>query len=234
MSQNDWDDEFKDREPQPNAPRPSPDPWADDREQQPKKTGMSSGMKALLILGAIGGACFLLCCGGIALFVYSMVPKMSRDPAAINAARDNIAKIDLPKGFEPVQMFKTDNFFVTMQAVVYENRAVNGRIMLATANLKVGDPAQRNQVQITEQMEQQGFGRREVLQNAKMETKKLKIRGKEYPFEFAEGDDPTTHKKRWQISGLFEGARGPTLILIQIDESAYKEQEIVKMLEGIQ
>ncbi len=39
----------------------------------------------------------------------------------MNAGRDEIAKIDLPAGFEPEQLVKMDNFFMAMTLVVYRD-----------------------------------------------------------------------------------------------------------------
>jgi hypothetical protein len=36
-----------------------------------------------------------------------------------------------------------------------------------------------------------------------------------------------------EVSGVFEGSHGPVMISIEMDQSAFKEDAIIKMLEGI-
>jgi hypothetical protein len=231
MAENQWSDEFRGSEETPRRPAPSGDQW--EGGGQPPKAGMSGGMKAFLIIAAILGTLCVLCCGIGGFFVYSFVPKVSTNPADINAARDEVAKIELPAGFEPAQMFKIDNFMMTMTAVGYKNPAIHGSINFAQMKLKVGDPAQRDQA-MRQQLDKQGFGTPKFLTNAKSETKTIKIKGQDCNFVFKRGDDSATKKKADQISGVFEGNHGPVSISIEMDDSAYKEDAIVKMLEAIQ
>ena len=231
MAENQWSDEFRGPEETPGRPGPSRDQW--EGGAQPPKAGMSGGMKTFLILMAILGCCCVLCCGIGGFFIYSFYPKVSQNPADVSAARDEIAKIQLPAGFEPVHMIKIDNFIMTMTAVGYRNPAIHGDITLAEMRLKVGEPAQRDQA-MRQQLERQGFGGPKIVNNSKSETKTIKIKGQDCAFVFKQGDDPATRKKVRQISGVFEGSHGPVSIMIEMDESAYKEGAIVKMLESIQ
>ena len=93
-------------------------------------------------------------------------PEDLQNPAEVNAARDDIAKINLPAGFQPVTMFKMDNFFMTMTAVEYRDSAIDGRFSMAEMQLKVGEPSQRDQA-MRQQLEKQGIGTPKTLRNAK-------------------------------------------------------------------
>lgn len=230
MAGNQWSDDYRGPQDPPGPPGPPPDRW--EGEAPPPKPGMSGGMKAFLILVAILGTCCLLCCGIGGFFVYQMFPKMSKIPAEVNAGRDEIAKLQLPAGFEPVSMFKIDNFMMSMIAVEYRNTAIHGRISLAQMQLKVGDAAQRDEA-MRQQMERNGLGAPKNLINVKSETKTVEIKNQECQFTFKHGEDPATRKKMRQVSGVFEGNHGPVWISIDMDDAAFKEDAIVKMLEGI-
>lgn len=229
MADNQWNDEFRGPEDSSRQPDRSRDQWDD---APPPKAGMSSGMKVFLILVAVLGCCCLVCCGVGAFFIYSVVPKVSQNPAEINAAREEMVQITLPAGFEPGNMFKMDNMMFSMTAVEYRNAAIQGEITLAQFRVKVGNAKQQDE-QMHQQLERQGFGNPKHLTNTKSETKTVEVKGKDCNFTFRQGTDPGTHKKMREISGAFQGKQAPVFIMIQMDESAYKEDAIVKMLEAI-
>jgi hypothetical protein len=229
MAENQWSDDFRDPQEPPRRADSSRDQW---EGEPPPKPGMSGGMKAFLILVAVLGTCCLLCCGVVGFFAYQMRPKISQTPADVNAARDEIAKINLPAGFEPKNMVKIDNFMISMIVVEYHNAAVNGEITLAQMQIKIGEAAQRDQA-MRQQLDRQGMSGPKNLSNAKIESKTIKIKGQECNFTFKQGTEPGTKRKMRQVSGVFEGSHGPVMISIEMDESAFKEDAIVKMLEGI-
>jgi len=230
MAENQWSDEFREPEQHSRRPDPSPDQWGG--EPPPAKSGMSGGMKAFLILVAILGTCCILCCGIVGFFAYQSFPKLSQNPADVNAARDEIAKIELPKGFQPERMAKMDNFFMTMTAVDYRDPAIDGHFSMAEMQLKIGEPSQRDQA-MRQQLERQGIGAPKNLRNVKTETKAIEIKGQESSFTFKRGEDPMSKKKMCQVQGVFEGKHGPVWISLEMDDKAFKEDAIVKMLEGI-
>ena len=145
-----------------------------------------------------------------AFFIYSVVPKVSQNPAEINAARDELAQITLPAGFEPGNMAKMDNMMFSMIVVDYRNPAVNGEISMAEFRLKVGNAKQQDE-QMHQQLERQGFGNPKHLTNTKSETKTVEIKGKECNFNFRQGTDPGTHKKMREISGVVSRETGTGL-----------------------
>lgn len=234
MAGNQWDDEPRNPNEPPHRAGGPRDPW-ESPEGRPPKPGMSSGMKAFLIILAIVGTCLVLCCGIGGYFIWSAARgiKHSENPADVNAARDEIAKIKLPEGFKPKDMFGMDNFMMKMAVVVYENPAVHGRIMLMEMNVKVGQP-QQNKAQMRAQLEQQGMARQSPLTNVKSSSKIIKIKGRDCDFEFVTGQDPATKKKRDQVSGVFDGSQGPVLFSMEVDDSGFHQDEVVKMLESIQ
>jgi hypothetical protein len=227
MPEDQWSDDFQ--EPPKTPRRPDRDQWD---EGPPAKAGMSSGMKAFLIVVAILGTCCVLCCGVGAFFIYSFYPKVSEAPADVDAARNEIAKIDLPAGFKPVRMVKMDNMALTMIAVEYEDPAIDGRISLAEMRVKMGQAAQNDEA-IRGRLESGGFQTGKPLSNIKRETKTIKVNGQDCSFTFARGNQQGTKKKMREVSGAFDGPHGPAWISIEMDDAKFNEDAIVKMLEGI-
>jgi hypothetical protein len=154
----------------------------------------------------------------------------SNDPATIDAARDEMAKLNLPSGFSPIALAR----FGDITCVGYWNYDIDGRITLIDSGLKSGNSDIERRKYLAEQHSESHFSAESLL-DAKRHTKQIGIKGKQYPFEFTRGIDPTTHEIRRRASGGFEGNRAPALIEIEIEvnESAYNEDHIVKMLEGI-
>jgi hypothetical protein len=149
MSQSDWPEEGR-RPDQPDrsGQRP-PDDWSDQPHGPP--SGMSGGMKACLIIICVLGFCCLLCCGVFGYIGYTSIPKVSESPAEVDAARDEIAKIDLPPGFVPKNSAKMDNFAFSMIWVLYENPG-HARLMMAQFGSKLG-PANNMQMGMRQQFE---------------------------------------------------------------------------------
>jgi hypothetical protein len=184
MSQSAWPEERRPDNADRSGQRP-PDDWGG---QAPPPSGMSGGMKACLVVLCVVGFCCLLCCGGFAYFGYTMVPKVSNSPAEINAARDEIAQITLPAGFEPKTSAKIDNWFGRLTMVEYSNPG-HADLMLMQIQAKIGGPDAMTPIR--QSMEKQRVTKVEVgpMQNAKVETKMIKIKGKDCLFTFTTGDE---------------------------------------------
>ncbi len=214
MSQDNWNQDF----------------GSQDSSGPPPKQGMGTGMKVFLILLAFAGVCCLVCCGGIYYFVSKFKGENSTDPAKVAAALADIAKIDLPPGFKPAQMTKVDVVAFGFTTVEYKDPAVDGEFMLMEMGIKVGGP--RDEDQLRQQFENRETGH--LRGKLKSETKMLKVKGRDCPFEFIEQEDPATKKKYRQVTGAFDGKAGPTMLMLKMEEKAFKQDQVVKIIEGIQ
>jgi hypothetical protein len=176
------------------------------------------------------GAFFLLLCTGAMAFLFHEFPEGSNDPATIDAARDEMAKLHLPVGFFPITLAR----FGDITCVGYWNYDIDGRITLTECVLKSGNSDIEVRKYLAEEHSEAHLST-EPLVDAERHTKQIRIKGQQYPFEFTRGTDPTTHEVRRRVSGGFAGNRAATLIEfeIEVNESAYHEDHIVKMLEGI-
>jgi hypothetical protein len=184
MSQSPWPEEGRPDSGNRAGRRP-PDDWGD--QPPPPPSGMSGGMKACLIIGSVFGLCCLLCCGVFGFLFYQMVPKVTNNAAAINAYRDQIAKIDLPASLEPKTGGKTENFMVSMIFVFYENPG-HAQLMMGQFKSKLPGGEQM-QMSMRQQFELQRNTEFHDMANEKTETRKLKIKGQEYSFIFATGEE---------------------------------------------
>jgi hypothetical protein len=231
MSQSDWPEEGR-RPEQPGGRR------GDDWDQPPAPpSGMSGGMKACIVIIIVVGLCCLLCCGIVGWFGYSMVPKMSENPADVDATRDSIAKIDLLPGLKPKMSMRFDNFFMSMPMVVYENPG-HATLMLMQMRVKMKTTGGDFNTVMRQQFEQRRNVEVGHMEKSKTETRTIKIKGKECPFVFTTGEVQDMKKGgkkvvHHEIEGTFEGKDGQAVIVINFDDT-YKEADVVKMLEGIQ
>ena len=132
--------------------------------EPPRKQGMSSTAKVLIILGSIAGVCMLVCCGG-GVFVWFKAKDAiqnfaqnfsTNDPQEIRARTAKIVHIDIPEQFPP--MLALDLMF--MKEIVYgtPNRSMVMIIEMGTQMLgpqgQAGGKQQRDE--ILRQMKQQG------------------------------------------------------------------------------
>ncbi|HET6328887.1 MAG TPA: hypothetical protein VFG04_29660 [Planctomycetaceae bacterium] len=186
MSQPAWPEEGRQPDHGNRSGQRPPDDWSEQPPRPP--SGMSGGMKACLVVLCVVGFCCLLCCGGFGYFGYSMVPKIATSPADINAAREEIAKIDLPPGFEPKNSAKIDNWFCKVTMVEYSNPG-HANLMMLQMLPKFGGPDAV--APMRQSIEKQRVTNVEVgpMANAKVETKTLKIKGKDYTFTFTTGEE---------------------------------------------
>jgi hypothetical protein len=241
MSQQGWPEEGRRSEHGDRAGQRPIDDWAG--QAPPPPSGMSGGMKACLVLICVLGFCCLLCCGIFGYMVYSVVPKISNKPADVDAARDEIAKINLPPGFQPKNMGKSDNFLFSMIWVLYENPG-HARLMVGQFGSKLGG-ANDMQRGMRQQFEVQRDVEFQPMANEKSETRTLKIKGRDCNFVIASGQEvdmrrpvpgnnkPAKKVEHHRISGEFDGKGGMAVIVIDFDDT-YKEADIIRMLENIQ
>jgi hypothetical protein len=216
-----------------DQPQDSFDREYDADQRRAPKQGMSTGMKVLIVLVCIFGGGGLLCCGGMAYFFYQIAPKISDRPEEVIALQKEIADISLPAELKPKQSVKFDNFMFAMKMVMFESGDSKSSLMLTEAKAKMAGQNPQQDAQMRDAMRQQGM---ETGPLAKVEstTKKLKVKGAERDFQFSSGEDAGTGRKMRQISGGFPGRNGDAHLMYRVEEEAYKEEDVVKMIESIQ
>lgn len=205
----------------------------DDYQGQPQKA-TNTTTKVLLILLAVFGGALLVCCGFCGFMGYSFQPEMTDEADAVRARTQEIANIEIPEQFEPDSAGKIDNFLMQMNVATYESTVGQGQLMLAQMNFKLFDmPQEQQEAQIQQSLEEQQGEETRNLDIQESETRQFQINGKEVSFIFAEGEERRTGDKFHQVSGTFPGKEGTTFLMLQLDEEAYDEEAVVRMIESI-
>jgi hypothetical protein len=182
--------------------------------------------KCLILLGIVG--LFCACVGGIAYYVRGCRFEGSGDPDKIDASRNDMAIFNLPSGFIPVTMGRIGD----LRFVGYANPTTNGRLELIEIMGKGAKQQVEGKKALAEQNGRSPFVGASLL-DAKRQSKQIEIKGKACALELTQGIDPTTNRVLRRVSGIFEGKNGPTMIEVEMDESAYKQDQILEMLESI-
>jgi len=211
-------------------------------EQAPPKTGMSGGSKVLVGLGIGCAVVVFLCCGGgilLGLYFKNYAQQtLNQDPQVVKQKTDQIAKIKLPAAFQPTWSMDMKVPFTgqpMMLFTVWEDPAAKSTIMLGLFGPMFAQNQAQMQASFNQQMQQQGKGGSpQPLQNQKISSENLQIRGKPVTFVFTEGKDPQSGRSRIQVNGSFQGSNGPTMVIGDFDAQTYPKEKVVSILETIQ
>ena len=179
-----------------------------------RKKGMSTGVKVLLALGALGGVSVLACCGGTVWWASSQKPV--EDPAEIRAMTDEIIGIEIPDQYQPMVGMDIDVFVVQMTMLMYQDGA-NGNLMICDVQAPSQGEADQElqEQQLRQQLSQQNVGAETLL------------------FTFSEAEDQNGTAYR-QVSGTIPSRTGGFgFLILQATEAGYDEEAVVKMLESI-
>jgi hypothetical protein len=204
-----------------------------------------SGSKTWLILGVVLGVCVLLCCGsviGVSVFFGSQVANMmSADPVEIGKATAEIGTIDIPAELPP--KFKFDVSFVGQRhslLVYYGAAGDDNKLWLAASGNALqqqfgSDPDEmRNQLEI--QLNAQGqnaqAGGFKTLSGTTQRELEITVNGKAANMVIVDGTD-SAGKKLTQVTGMFEGKGGPTLIKMQLDSDKFPPERVDEILNSI-
>jgi hypothetical protein len=208
------------------------DNWpANPSEQPASEQQKSSGgcMKIGLIIGGLGLVLVLVCCGGFAFFAGSFVPKIVTTPAEVAAMSKQIVEMDIPPEFQGEAGFNMDNFAVTMRMVKFKHNAGKGDLMLMNIKVKMGDPKQKIDFK-----NQQGMNDKERnLELGDSTTKDFDIRGQKVTFRFTEAVDSDKNVPCHVVEGSIAEPNGTTEIKLVLEDDAYDEEAVVKMIESI-
>lgn len=212
--------------------------------EPPRKQGMSSTAKVLIILGSIAGVSLLVCCGGVAFFYWKFQDAISHfaenftttNPQEIRDRTANIVRIDIPEEFPPIQAF---DWFVIKQ-VVYGNQQKNSILMIMEMSPQMlggadaGNAKQQRDAMLQQLKQQQGQqpGMNTDFKEESSETREFTIDGEKVPFEFIKGTGQGGAPTR-QVVGVFKGREGLVMLMLIVRESDFDEAAVVRMIESI-
>ncbi|MBN2583116.1 MAG: hypothetical protein JXL80_08610 [Planctomycetes bacterium] len=212
-------------------------------EMQPlPKQGMSTGSKVLLILGIVFGGLFLLCCGGVVVFMLYMrqyaADNFSEDPVRVVEVTDTVTQIDVPEGLDPTVSMNMKIPFSdqsVMVMVFYADKDTQSVLCLISMGEAFGPQNQQQMRQsLDQQLRAQGFGDQEDIVIEESRELELEIRGQPVTFTIAKGTGRNSQTARIQANGVFEGEQGPVMLVFEGDAETYPEETVVKMLESIE
>jgi hypothetical protein len=209
--------------------------------EQPRKQGMSSTAKVLLVLGTIAGVGLLLCCGGLAFvgFKYKdifqgIAESTSSDPAVIKRRTQEVVQIDIPSEFTPTMMMGGQFEGKGMIEFIYQNPANQGSMLLIMEQNLPSPPGQtpkqRRDAMLHGMKQGQQFGGMNI-QEESTETRDFTINGEDVPFEFAKGTVNGVQSRK--IVGVFPGKKGDILLMLILAEKDYDDEKIVNMIKSI-
>ena len=234
MAGDDWPDDSRERDYEPDARREDQDAWYDrpgEGPPPPPKKGMSTATKVLLIMLCVFGGFCLLCCGGIVYIASQMDFDFNDDPAVAKQRLAEMADIDVPDSFEAEGSLSFDIFFMSMKMVVFNPTEGEGALGISQVNLEIeaGPEAEED---MRRSIRQQGHQRDLRVNQETIEMREFEIRGETVEFEFAQAENDQGEAFR-QVTGSFPAKEGTAILILQIDEEHYDEEAIVQMLESI-
>lgn len=236
-------------------------PEGDVRPSSAKSSGC--GWKFLLILLAVTGGVSLLCCCGIGISMYSMVPNIVEDPVQAEIALKEILTLDLPDGFSPKVAVSMNLLgFMRVRGVVVEAGEQKGMLIvvrLQGAMVQQGDVVRQIEEAIRQETKQADM----VIEST--ESRSFEIEGQQVEFLFMKGRlaqgaaveavelqeeepapvDPAVEDRAeqpkapgdrgmYQVRAMIPSADGPVLFLLILDEKDWNEDDVVRMIESIQ
>lgn len=199
---------------------------------EPKKAGMSTAMKVLLVLLVGGGLAVVLCCGG-AFWFGSRAFQTTTVPAEVVAKSNEIADVAIPETFKPT-MAMTFNLGVSMKMAVFarNNNPENGGALIL---MQMSGPGMDNEQQMKQQfqtsMQQQGQNQNITVEE--QETRPFTIDGEEVEFEFIKGKNPENGAQVRQVQGVFSGRGGTAFLMIMENEEDWDEDQVVAIIESL-
>lgn len=201
--------------------------------QEPR--GMGTGTKVLLILLAVFGVFFLICCGGVVYMGASLQQGFVEDPAEVRALTEELAGgIDVPPEFNPAGGMNIKIPFVDqrVKGALYEGGDNVGVLMLVSLQVLTDDPAQV-QFEMENALSQQRPDN-ESIHVEEYEQREFVIRGQPAKFYLGRGTRRGGEQEYWQVIGAFEGAEGPTGMMLIVDAENYDEEQISQIIESIE
>lgn len=207
------------------------------------RQGMSGGSKVLIGLGCGCGLLVLLCCGGLGGGVYFFQDwfkqSFSTDPVAVREETARMADIDLPKGLNPAGVFRPKDLPFLPQTrqvvptfVIYADTSNESSLFLV--NAAAGMAQTPDEVKRQAEAFRGKQGKAEEIQAAQTSSKEIKIGGKPVTFQFVQGTDKESGKKRITVTGTFQGRNGPVVLFFSGDPKKFDEATLTRMLESIQ
>ena len=208
--------------------------WPDDPNvERPAVKQKSSGgcWSVVLIVGGLGLFVMLLCCGIGGWMVYSLMPKLTSNPAEVAEIGKQVIDLQIPDDFQADTAMTIDNFAMTMRMANFRQKDNKGTLLLGDFQLKFGNPDQKLDIQQKRDQNNSKDGLK--LEMGDSQVREFEVRGKQVPFRFSDAVDQDTKTKFRVVEGDLEGPKGGAFIKLIIESEAYDDDAVVKMIESI-
>ncbi|MBL4884869.1 MAG: hypothetical protein JKY95_10085 [Planctomycetaceae bacterium] len=198
-----------------------------------QKTGC--GLKVFLIVLASMGGLSLLCCCGIGISLYSMVPQIEQNPVIAQQELETILKIELPEGFEPQGTIKMKAFsLISMNGVFISSPEDDGMIMV----MGFSGTLATDQGVLDSIRDSIDTGNTEIevdeIEKGDEQTHERTINGEVVKFQFIKGKTKESQKEVRQIHAVINGAQGPIIFIMSVSEEEWDEEQALKMIDSIE
>ena len=220
---------MSDRDQWPDNPNDPPPRRSKSREESAKHNGC---LKFVLIVGGMLIVAVLVCCGGLLALGWSLFPHMAQTPAEVAAVSDAALKMNISENFIGETGMSIDNWLMTMNVALFRDRQGQGTLLIGTLFVKLGDPVLHREDfknKIGQQSDE--IPETEITESVERE---FAIRGKTIPFQFSEAVEKETGKKIRLVSAELEFPKQITIFQLLLDDDAYDESTVVKMIESIE
>lgn len=214
------------------------DTWPDNPSDPPRrvqqleeKSGGGGCLKFALVVGGLSFVGLLVCCGGLTWFFWGFFPTVATTPADVAAVGQQVMQIDIPEEFVGKAGFTIDNRLIAMRFATFLHKNGKGTLLIGDIQIKVGDL--KDQHADFKARSQQQSKDQKKLTIKKTEEREFTIRGKPVTFKFSEADEDGTDKKFRLVTGELEAPGSITILQLTLEEEAYDEDAVVKMIESI-
>lgn len=206
-------------------------PQSETTEAPPRKK-MNGCLLAAIIVGSIGGAMAVVCCGIGAWFTFQFVPKATKEPQEVATVHRKIWTVQLPEDFSPDSAFTIDNFAFSIQLATYRQKEGKGEFVVSSTSFKLGPPDQGDPDQTRPLRKNFEDGIRERIDVKKEESHEITIDGKKVSVRIGEGVDKQQNSPLHTVNASFELGGQHLIFLLRMDDDIWDQDAVLQMLEN--
>lgn len=192
-------------------------------EEHPSRLWMV--FASLGALGLLAGVC--LCGFGL----YFFQPVFNHDPAHVAELTQELISIDLSDDWQPGGTIEWNVLWMMMfRGAYYEWKDAQGQLAIVAVDGQVLDQQDVRSHVVRQLQEAGGTG---VVVVEQEESREVLVDGEPVMFVFQQGKDVNSEILVRLVEGVVNGSRGPVLIALRINQSAWDEQRILHMLSTL-
>lgn len=209
----------------------------------PPRPALSGGVKVLLVVGCLGFLLLILCCGGLTALLSLRAVKVAdtneiRDASRVKAIARELADTDLIEDFEPEfaahVYVPTFPYASTPTATIARLTGKHDRRLIIGEFQRESSAGKKPQ-ELIDDVAQRGrhSGDLDVTPDetaSDIQVKAITVRDKPAQFEFRKAKHKPVdgvQQEYWYVAGMFEGLRGPVVIILFAPRTDYTFDQLV-------